>query len=67
MLSSRAIAPDGSPVDGFRFDGARVTYEGPEPVDAGIRVELELPHTDDPKWLVPGAFYVVAAASRNYE
>jgi hypothetical protein len=57
MLSSRAIAPDGSPVDGFRFDGARVTYDGAESVDAGIRVELELPATDDPKWLVPGVFY----------
>jgi hypothetical protein len=57
MLSSRAIAPDGSPVDGFRFEGAQVIYDGAEPVDAGIRVELVLPPTDDPKWLVPGVFY----------
>jgi hypothetical protein len=57
MLEHRAIALDGSPVDGFRFDGPRVTYEGGAPVDAGIRVELQLPATDDPKWLVPGVFY----------
>ncbi len=57
MPRPRALAPDGSPVDGFRFDGARVTYEGGEPVDAGIRFELELPATDDPHWLVPGVFY----------
>jgi hypothetical protein len=57
MPAPRAIAPDGSAVAGFRFDGARVTYEGAEPVDAGIRYELELPATDDPGWLVPGVFY----------
>src|SRR4029453_12387814 len=57
MLTSRALAPDGSPVDGFRFDGARVTYDGERPVDAGIRFELELPETDEPRWLVPGVFY----------
>jgi hypothetical protein len=53
----RALAPDGSPVEGFRFDGARVTYDGDEPVEAGIRYELELPETDDAGWLVPGVFY----------
>lgn len=53
----RALAPDGSPVDGFRFEGARVTYRGDAPVEAGIRYELELPKTDDPRWLVPGVFY----------
>ena len=57
MLPSRALAPDGSAVDGFRFDGSRVTYEGGEPVEAGIRVELELPAGVDPAWLVPGVFY----------
>ena len=57
MLACRALAPDGSTVDGFRFEGSRVTYEGSEPVEAGIRVELELPETDDPGWLVPGVFY----------
>jgi hypothetical protein len=57
MPAPRAIAPDGSPVEGFRFDGATVTYAGAEPVAAGIRYELELPETDDPRWLVPGVFY----------
>src|SRR4051794_13123206 len=57
MPAFRALAPDGSTVDGFRFDGATVTYEGAEPVEAGIRVQLELPPTDDPQWLVPGVFY----------
>ena len=57
MLEHRAIALDGTPVDGFRFDGSRVTYEGAAPVDAGIRVELRMPATADPQWLVPGVFY----------
>jgi hypothetical protein len=57
MPAPRAISPDGSPVAGFRFHGAHVTYEGAEPVHAGIRVELEVPATDDPEWLVPGVFY----------
>jgi hypothetical protein len=57
MPAARAIAPDGSAVDGFAFDGRRVRYDGVEPVDAGIRVELELGETDDPRWLVPGLFY----------
>jgi hypothetical protein len=57
MLAPRALAPDGSPVDGFVFDGTTVIYEGGSPVDAGIRFELELPPTDDPAWLVPGVFY----------
>jgi hypothetical protein len=57
MLLSSALAPDGSPVDGFRFEGATVTYDGTEPVEAGIRVELALAATDEPNWLVPGVFY----------
>lgn len=57
MPASRALAPDGSPVEGFRFAGSRVMYEGAEPVDAGIRVELELPEVSEPSWLVPGVFY----------
>lgn len=58
MFVARALAPDGSTVEGFRFDGAlTATYEGDEPVDAGIRVELSLPATDEPRWLVPGVFY----------
>ena len=57
-FTARALAPDGSTVDGFEFEGAMtVTYRGQEPVDAGIRVEVELPATDDPRWLVPGVFY----------
>jgi hypothetical protein len=57
MLAFRALAPDGSPVEGFAFAGSTVRYEGGEPVEAGIRVELELPASGDPSWLVPGVFY----------
>ena len=58
MLACSALTPEGAPVRGFRFDGARtVTYDGAAPVDAGIRLALELPPTDDPQWLVPGVFY----------
>src|SRR5881398_1549108 len=57
MPALSAIGPDASPVDGFRFDGATVTYAGTRPVEAGIRAELALPPTDDPQWLVPGVFY----------
>jgi hypothetical protein len=57
MQTLRALAPDGSPVEGFDIDGNTVTWLGPGLVDAGIRVELELPATDDPNWLVPGVFY----------
>jgi hypothetical protein len=54
MPSFRALAPDGSTVDGFVFDDRSVTWTGDEPVEAGIRVELEVEGTD---WLVPGLFY----------
>jgi hypothetical protein len=60
MLVAKALAPDGSVVEGFgfSFDGAlTATYTGTAPVDAGIRVELQLPPTDDPDWLIPGVFY----------
>lgn len=57
MLQRRALAPDGSEVAGFVFDADAATWTGTEPVEAGIRVELELPPADDPKWLVPGVFY----------
>lgn len=57
MPVARALALDGSEVDGFTFDGPTVRYEGATPVDAGIRIERELPPTDDPQWLVPGVFY----------
>src|SRR5581483_6488301 len=57
MPRLRALAPDGADVDGFAFDGRTVTWTGEAPVEAGIRVERELPAVDDPKWLVPGVFY----------
>ena len=58
MLACSALAADGTRVGGFRFDGSRtVTYDGAAAVDAGIRLALELPPTDDPQWLVPGVFY----------
>src|SRR4051794_36678359 len=59
MLVSSALAPDGSPVDGFEFEGRTVRYRGDQPVDAGIRVALDVRPTDDPQWLVPGVFYGV--------
>jgi hypothetical protein len=46
-----------------------VTCAADEPVEAGIRVELQLEATDDPAWLIPGAFYGEnrpAAARRRY-
>ena len=54
MLVCSALAPDGSPVDGFEFEGRTVRYASSEPVDAGIRVGL---HVREPQWLVPGIFY----------
>lgn len=57
MLRLSALAPDGSTVDGFVFDGRSATWTGTRSVDAGIRVTLELPPVEDPKWLVPGVFY----------
>ena len=61
MLEFSALRADGTAVDGFAFerdgDALHVTYAGAEPVEAGIRVELELEPTDDPGWLIPGVFY----------
>src|SRR3954453_7730154 len=57
MLRASAIAPDGSPVEQFVFEDRAVTWTGSEQVEAGIRIELELPPTDEPAWLVPGLFY----------
>jgi hypothetical protein len=34
-----------------------VTCTADEPVEAGVRVELRLDRTDDPRWVVPGVFY----------
>jgi len=57
MLVCSALAPDGSPVEGFEFEGRTVRYAGKAPVDAGIRVALHVRPTEDPQWLVPGIFY----------
>jgi hypothetical protein len=55
MPRPRSLAPDGSEVAGFHFEGNRVTYVGDEPVVAGIRYELGV--DGEPAWLVPGVFY----------
>jgi hypothetical protein len=57
MLVCNGLAPDGSLVDGFEFDGVTLSYRGLSPVDASVRISLQLPATDDPQWLVPGVFY----------
>jgi hypothetical protein len=58
MLVCEALDATGSPVGGFSFDGERtVSFDGPAPVRAGIRLSLQLPAERDPQWLVPGAFY----------
>jgi hypothetical protein len=57
MLVCNGLAPDGSPVEGFEFDGVTLSYGGLSPVDASVRISLQLPATDDPAWLVPGVFY----------
>jgi hypothetical protein len=67
--SGRALAPDGTQLDGFAFDGAAVTWTGAEPVEAGIRFELRLAPGTRPDWLVPGVFYGenrAAACTRLY-
>jgi hypothetical protein len=65
-LVASAIRPDGTVEPTFDFSLERrdggdaqvtVTCTAEEPVDAGVRVELRLEPTDDPKWLVPGVFY----------
>ena len=43
MLVSSALAADGTPVDGFVFDGGTVRYTGAEPVDASIRISFARP------------------------
>jgi hypothetical protein len=57
MLVCEGFAADGSRADGFSFDGRTLAYDGRVPVEASARVSLELPETDDPRWLVPGVFY----------
>jgi hypothetical protein len=43
--------------DGRRAVRLDVTCVADEPVEAGVRVELRLGPSDDPRWLVPGVFY----------
>jgi hypothetical protein len=57
MLVCEGLGPDGSTIPGFRYEDGTVTYTGPSPVDASVRLSLRLPPTDDPQWLVPGLFY----------
>lgn len=57
MLGCSGLAPDGSPVEGFEFDGVTLSYTGTVPCHATVRILLQLPATDDPQWLVPGVFY----------
>ena len=70
-LSFSALRADGSRVESFSFErtpnGVAVTAG--EDVDAGVRVELRLPVTNDAQWLVPGVFYGenrVEACTRIY-
>ena len=57
MLACSGLALDGTPVDGFEFDGVTLSYRGLSPVEASVRIALQLPPTGDPQWLVPGVFY----------
>ncbi len=52
------VTSDVTPCDGDRF-AVRLTATcvAAAPVVAGLRVELRLGPSDDPGWLVPGAFY----------
>ena len=62
-----ALRVDGSECDGFSFETGEATAGRRTDVtlratsrnaaEAGIRVELRLPPAEDPRWLVPGAFY----------
>jgi hypothetical protein len=60
-LTVTALDVAGDVVDAFAFElhdgGLTATCTAPEPVDAGLRVELRLEPTDDPAWLIPGVFY----------
>jgi hypothetical protein len=56
-----ALRPDGTVVGAFDFElregSVTATCTAREPVDAGLRLELSLTPTPDPRWLVPGVFY----------
>jgi hypothetical protein len=66
-LTLTALRPDGSVEPAFSFGGTewrddgdatlRVTCTADRPVEAGVRVELQLEATEDPAWLIPGVFY----------
>jgi hypothetical protein len=60
-LTVTALDVAGDVVDAFAFElhdgGVTATCTAPEPVEAGLRVELRLDPTDDPAWLIPGVFY----------
>lgn len=65
-LVAAALRPDGTVEPAFDIvieqrEGGEVvltaTCTSVGPVDAGLRVELRLESTSDPKWLVPGIFY----------
>jgi hypothetical protein len=43
-------------VEGSRTD-VTLQVTSAQAVEAGIRVELRLPATNDPRWLIPGVFY----------
>jgi hypothetical protein len=57
MLVCEGLARDGAPVAGFAYEDGSVRYRGAAPVEASVRLSLQLPPTDDPQWLVPGVFY----------
>ncbi|MEV0286318.1 hypothetical protein AB0H36_19590 [Kribbella sp. NPDC050820] len=43
--------------DGEHEVRLRVRYDGSQPVDARIRVEVPVPAVEHPRWLIPGVFY----------
>ena len=57
MLVCEGLARDGSKVSGFFYEDGTVWYRGLSPVEATVRLSLQLPPTDDPQWLIPGVFY----------
>jgi hypothetical protein len=65
QLVARAVCADGSECDAFQMTldesgndvALTVVCTADEQVEAGIRVELALPPSDEPHWLIPGVFY----------
>jgi hypothetical protein len=65
-LVARGMRRDGTPEPALACEvepgaggevAVTVTCTSDEPVEAGVRVELRLDETDDPRWLIPGVFY----------